>query len=203
MTKIIGLTGRSGSGKGAVCAIFARHGIPSVDTDAVYHEILATHGACTDELAAAFGTDILDGNGLVDRKKLAATVFGKPNTDALLNRLNAITHKYIMTKTHEAVRALADAGAAAVLIDAPQLFEAGVDRECDLLLGIVASPDLCVERITARDGIDKEAASRRLISQHDDAFFRAHCDAVIENTADLEALERAVCQFIDTYGVGV
>ncbi len=203
MTKIIGLTGRSGSGKGAVCEIFERYGIPSIDTDAVYHEILATRGACTDELAAAFGKEILDGNGLVDRKKLAAAVFGKPNTSELLNRLNAITHKYIMTITRERVRALANAGAIAVLIDAPQLFEAGVERECDLVLGIVASTDLCVERITARDGIDEKAANHRLISQHDDAFFREHCDAVIENTADLAALERAVCQFIDTYGVGV
>ena len=108
-----------------------------------------------------------------------------------------------MTKTRERVRALAAAGATAVLIDAPQLFEAGVDRECDLVLGVIASPSLCMERITERDGIDHGAASRRLDAQHDDAFFRAHCDAVIENTADLDALERAVCQFINEYGVGV
>ena len=203
MTKLIGLTGRSGSGKGAVCNIFARHGIPSIDTDAVYHEILASKGPCTDELVATFGKDVLDQNGVVDRKKLGATIFGKPNTSELLNSLNTITHKYIMTKTREMVRALADAGATAVLIDAPQLFEAGVDRECDLIRGIIASPALCVERITKRDGIDHQAASRRLESQHDDAFFRTHCDAVIENTADLEALERAVCQFMNEYGVGI
>lgn len=203
MTKIIGLTGRSGSGKGAVCEIFARHGIPSIDTDAVYHDILDSNGPCTDELVATFGKDILNQNGLVDRKKLGATVFGKPNTGDLLNSLNAITHKYIMTRTREMVRALAESGATAVLIDAPQLFEAGVDRECDLVLGVIASPALCMERITERDGIDHKAASRRLESQHDDAFFRTHCDAVIENTADLDALERAVCQFMSEHGVGI
>lgn len=203
MTKIIGITGRSGSGKSAVCEIFAKYGIPSVDTDAVYHEILTRKNACTDELVAAFGDTILAENGLVDRKKLAATVFGKENTEALLYTLNAITHKYIMAKTHEMVRTHADAGATAVLIDAPQLFEAGVERECDIVLGIVASPALCLARVTARDGIDEVAALRRLSSQHDDAFFRSHCDAVIENTGDLAALERAVCQFIKEYGVGV
>ncbi len=201
MTKIIGLTGRSGSGKGAVCEIFARYGIPAVDTDAVYHGILAKGGACTEELAAAFGTQILDENGLVSRKKLAATVFGKENTAELLHTLNAITHKYIMAKTRDLVREFSDRGAPAVLIDAPQLFEAGVERDCDLVLGVIATPDACVERIMARDAIDEASALRRLFAQHDDAYFRAHCDAVIENTGDLAALERAVCQFMEQYGV--
>lgn len=201
MSKIIGLTGRSGSGKGAVCEIFARYGIPAVDTDAVYHDILAKKGACTDELVAAFGTQILDERGSVNRKRLADTVFGKENTSTLLHTLNAITHKYIMAKTRDLVRAFSDQGAPAVLIDAPQLFEADVARECDLVLGVIATPDACVERIMARDEIDESAALRRLSAQHDDAYFRAHCDAVIENTGDLAALERAVCQFMKQYGV--
>lgn len=201
MKMIIGLTGRSGSGKGAVCEIFARYGIPAVDTDAVYHDILAEGGACTDELAAAFGKEILDGNGLVSRKALAATVFGKENTETLLHTLNAITHKYIMAKTRELVQDFFAKGAPAVLIDAPQLFEAGAQRECDLVLGVIASPNACVERIMARDEIDESAAWRRLSAQHDDAFFKARCDAVIENTGDLAALEHAVCQFIEQYGV--
>ena len=201
MTKIIGLTGKSGSGKGAVCEIFARHGIPSVNTDAVYHDILANGGDCTNELVAAFGKQILDGDGRVCTKKLASTVFGHKNTEELLHTLNAITHKYIMAKTRDLVRNFANEGAPAVLIDAPQLFEAGVERECDLVLGVIASPTLCVERITSRDGIDEIAALRRLAAQHDDAYFKAHCDAVIENTDDLATLERAVCQFIEQYGV--
>ena len=201
MTKIIGLTGRSGSGKGAVCEIFARYGIPAVDTDAVYHGILASHNACTDELAAAFGAQILGDNGLVERKKHAAAVFGKENTEHLLHTLNAITHKYIMAKTRDLVREFASKGASAVLIDAPQLFEAGAERDCDLVLGVIATPDACVARIMERDEIDEAAALRRLDAQHDDAYFREKCDAVIENTGDLSALENAVCQFIKQYGV--
>lgn len=201
MTKIIGLTGRSGAGKGEVCEIFARHGIPFVNTDAVYHEILAQKGACTEELVAAFGTDILDECSLVDRKKLATAVFGKENTPALLYTLNHITHKYIMAKTREAVNAFSQNGARAVIIDAPQLFEANVDAECDVVLGVVADDALCLARIMARDGLDEGAARRRLAAQHDTTYFSAHCDFVIENNGDLASLEQAVCQFIKEYGV--
>lgn len=203
MTKVIGLTGRSGAGKGAVCDIFAHYGIPSIDTDALYHEILAEKGACTSELASAFGNDVLDENGLIDRKKLAERVFGKPNTDALLHTLNGITHKYIMAKTREQVLYFREHGAVAVLIDAPQLFEAGAERECDLVLGILAPTDVCLERIVRRDHIERDAAHRRLSAQHDDAFFRERCDAVIENNGDIDMLKESVCRFLTEFGVMV
>ena len=58
--KILGLTGPSGAGKGAACAIFEAFGIPSIDTDAVYHRLLEEGGSIKDELCATFGQDILD-----------------------------------------------------------------------------------------------------------------------------------------------
>ena len=140
MTKIIGITGRSGAGKGVACEIFEKYGIPAIDTDAVYHEILSAKGGCTDELATTFGKEILNENGLVERKRLAERVFGKENTPALLHSLNRITHKYIMANTWDIVRVHRAHNARAVLIDAPQLFEAGLEKEVDLTLGIIA-PD--------------------------------------------------------------
>ena len=202
MTKIIGLTGRSGAGKSVACDIFAKHGIPSIDTDAVYHDLLLQQGPCTEELRAAFGDRILDSQGLVDRKKLAEAVFGKENTPALLHTLNAITHKYIMAKTHEHVLAYAKNGAPAVLIDAPLLFEAEVHKECDLVLGILAPRTLCVDRITERDQISEDRAHMRLDAQKDNTFFKEHCTAIIENNGDLQALEHAICQFLKEYGLG-
>ena len=158
MTKVIGITGRSGAGKGVACGIFEKLGIPAIDTDAVYHEILSQHDECTDELVSAFGVEILNDKELVDRKKLAARVFGKENTPALLHTLNNITHKYLMAKTRQRVQVHRERGARAVLIDAPQLFEAGVEKECDLTLGVIASDALCTERIMARDNISRENA---------------------------------------------
>ena len=201
MTKLIGITGRSGSGKGLACEIFARHGIPAIDTDAVYHEILAAPGACTDELANAFGTEILGDDGLVDRKRLSGAVFSKKNTPALLHTLNTITHKYIMAKSYDLLRALSEAGATAVLLDAPQLFEAHLEAECDLVLGVIAEDEHCIKRIMARDGLTRERAMARLGAQHSNDFFRTHCTAVIENNGTAEDLERAICQFMHEFGV--
>ena len=73
--KILGLTGQSGAGKGAVAALFAEHGIPSVDTDAVYHELLIPPSACLDELTAEFSGAILNPDGTLNRPALAALVF--------------------------------------------------------------------------------------------------------------------------------
>lgn len=201
MTKIIGITGRSGAGKGAACEIFQKYGIPAIDTDAVYHEILATKGDCTNELISAFGTEILNENGLVERKKLEARVFGKENTQELLHTLNDITHKYIMANTWEAVRVHCRNGARAVLIDAPQLFEAGIEKEVDLTLGVIAPDTVCEARIMQRDGISRENAKKRLAAQHGNDYFRAHCSAVIENAGTEQELEAQICQFLKDFGV--
>lgn len=201
MTKVIGITGRSGAGKGLACEIFKKHGIPSIDTDAVYHEILAAKGACTDELVASFGAEILNENGLVERKKLAECIFGKENTATLLHTLNAITHKYIMAKTWDTVRVHCENGVRAVLIDAPQLFEAGLEKKVDLTLGVIAPDTLCAERIMKRDGISSENAEKRLAAQHDNAYFRTHCTAVIENAGSESELEAKICQFLNDLGV--
>ena len=201
MTRIIGLTGRSGSGKHEVSVILEKYGIPCLDTDAIYHALLQEKNACTKELTDAFGTQILSEDGLVDRKRLADTVFGKKDTPELLHTLNEITHKYIMAKTYELVRMHAQNNAKAVVIDAPLLFEAGVDKECNLTLAVLAPLETCVKRIVARDGISQDAARRRLAAQHTDDFFVSHCTATVTNNGDLENLEQQIHRFLKEYGV--
>lgn len=200
--KIIGLTGGSGAGKGEVCAILQKYGIPAVNTDAVYHTLLKTDAALKNELTAAFGEEILE-NGNISRARLAKSVFaGAGHTDRL-HTLNAITHKYIMARAWEMVEAFRQSGARAVLIDAPQLFEAGVDRDCDILLGVIADPRLRAARIIARDGITDAAATQRIAAQHDDAFYRSHCHYILENNGDTATLELAVRHFLEASGLGV
>lgn len=194
--KIIGLTGQTGAGKGTVDAILAKYGVPSVDTDAVYHEILDAGGDCTNELVAAFGNAILNAEGKVDRAALAKIVFGKKDTPILLHTLNEITHKYIMSETKKRLSAFEKAGAYAAVIDAPLLFEAKVDEWCDLILGVLAEKELRISRIMARDHIRREDAVKRVNSQRDDRFFREHCHFVLENNGSMEALEAQVCNFL-------
>ena len=106
-----------------------------------------------------------------------------------------------MAKTREMVQVHRQNGARAVLIDAPQLFEAGVEKECDLTIGVIAPDALCTERIMARDGISRENAQKRLAAQHDNDYFRQHCTAVVENAGSPAELEAQICQILKNFGV--
>ncbi len=199
--KTIGLTGNSGAGKGEVARILLCYGIPTVDTDEVYHELLQNDADMARELVLAFGNEILT-DGKPDRKKMAKIVFGKPNSDAL-HILNQITHKYIMAKTWEKVRAYERSGARAVAVDAPQLFEAGLEKSFDVLLAVLADEKTRIARVRARDGIDEVAARARFAAQKSDAFFKENCPYILQNDADLAALDAAVRSFLEASAIGV
>ena len=178
---IIGLTGVSGSGKGYISQIFSTFGVPSIDSDAVVHKLYSSGGPCVDELKSAFGEDITDVNGSIDRKKLGNIVF---NDSLQLEKLNGIVHKYVIAEINETIESYAGMGYNAVIIDAPQLFEAGVDRNCDHIVSVIADKDIRTKRIVERDGISEESAALRISSQHDDCFFISRSDFVIYNSGE-------------------
>ena len=81
----------------------------------------------------------------------------------------------------------------AVVIDAPLLFEAGVDRLCDKILAVIAPPEERLRRIMLRDGIEEPLARMRMCRQHEDAFYTSRADVVLDGTAvDTEAQVRAI-----------
>lgn len=177
--KVIGLCGRSGSGKGYICNIFASCGIPCVDTDKVYRHIVAQKDSeCIRELVSQFGNEILTVEGTLNRKALAPLVF---SDEKKLARLNSITHKYILAETEKLIEELKNSGAKAVIIDAPVLFESGFNRLCDLCVCVTCGTAVSVKRITQRDGIDEQIAEKRLSSQLSEEELRALCDYEIVN----------------------
>ena len=182
--KIAGLCGRSGSGKGYVCRIFEEMGIPSIDTDAVYRSLVTGGGSnpspCLTAIAEAFGAGVLNAAGDLNRQALADFVFAR-GAGACLQRLNAITHKYIKEATQRQIVFLEKAGYRAVLIDAPVLFESGFDKLCDVIFYVCAPDTVLIQRICARDGITEEQARRRLDAQMSDAELALRCDGVIRN----------------------
>lgn len=175
--KIWGITGKSGSGKGYVSARLQAQGIPVIDTDEIVHRLYRKNDACIAELEAAFGT-LRVPSGEVDRKKLAQIVFSDAQKLTVLNR---IVHRYVKDEIAKICGQLEGEGSPAVLIDAPQLFEAHLEEVCDLVIAVTAPDALRIERICRRDGISEARAKERLANQLDDAFFEAHADVVIVN----------------------
>ena len=186
---IAGITGRSGSGKSYVSKIFERCGFTVIDLDAVSRDVAESGSACLGEITAFFGTDILLPDGTLNRRALGEIVF---NNEEKLKKLNSITHKYILDKM-EAIIAETDGD---ILIDAPLLFEAELDKRCDFTIGVIADDDVLIKRICERDGISYQTAKARLSKQKDNDFFIKNCTYIIENNSSCHDLEQKTMEII-------
>lgn len=192
---VIGITGPSGAGKGALSDILSSFGMRVIDADNVYKNIIIPPSKCLDELVCNFGSQILNIDGSLDRKLLAKLVFGEENHDKLL-LLNTITHKYVVQSIRETVEACRLQGEKACVIDAPLLIEAGLCSDCSVTIAVLADKAVRQERIVSRDGITIEAAMSRIGSQKDDEFYISNTDHTIYNDADIEALKSKVIKLL-------
>ena len=193
---LVGLCGRSGSGKGYVSALFACRGIPSVDTDAVYREMTGPTdrlSPCMLALAERFGGGIVSADGSLDRAAMRALVFGD-DPEALAD-LNRITHRFILNETRRQADALYEEGFPVVLIDAPLLYESGFDAECARVVCVTAPEEILVRRIMQRDGISAERAAARIDAQKGEDYFQEKCDHILYNNGDEDQFYRACKEY--------
>jgi len=183
---IIGITGGTGCGKTTALNAVRQLGGTVLDCDAIYHELLKTDEALLSAIENRF-PGVVE-NGQLQRKKLGAIVFN--DAQALLD-LNAITHAAIRT---EVERRLADAPKLAA-IDAIELFDSGLAQLCDTTVAIVAPLEDRVRRLMKRDGISAEYARARIAAQKSEAWFRSHCDHILENTGNIDAFATTCIDF--------
>jgi dephospho-CoA kinase len=190
-TKIIGVTGGIGAGKTTVTEYLRGKGYPVVDADEAAREAVAPGEPVLKALVLAFGADILNPDGTLDRSGLAAKVFGDADRT---RRLNAITHGDIARRVAEKLRAssghsdgVRGAGGLIFLV-APLLLESGLDALCDRVWLVTADADVRVSRAAARDGTDEDAVRARVEHQMDEDEKRGRADAVLENNRAVGAL---------------
>lgn len=183
---IIGLTGQSGAGKTTVSVLFAENGFAVIDADKVSREV-AKFKPFLDEVAIYF-PDCVSDSGL-DRQKLAGIVF---NDKAELDFYTSLIYPYITTAVFNIIKEYKNCGETLILLDAPTLFESGLDDICDAIVSVTAPLDMMIERIIERDGISRELAKSRLSSQHSAAWFIDRCDYNISNDGELSKLEASV-----------
>jgi dephospho-CoA kinase len=192
---LIGLTGMSGAGKSTVAAWFEKRGFRLIDCDALVHSLYEDfrYAALIKE---AFGAEYIQ-NGSVDRKKLGALVFSDPKA---LKKLNETVSPFIMSAVTARIAAAKKEDIATVL-DAPLLFEYGLEKYCDIVVGITADLEIALRRLCARDGRSESELRSRLASQHEHRFFREHCDYVLENNGNLDLLRPQIRQILLETGV--
>ena len=175
----VGLTGQSGAGKSTVAeSLLALPGVRCLDLDRIYHELIAPGQPLVAALAAAFSDAVVRQDGTLDRRALAAAAFATPEN---AQKLNAVTHPAILRETARRRQALAaDPAVRAVLLDAPLLFESGLDRQCDRVIAVIAPEEVRLDRIRRRDGLPEEAVRRRFLRQQPEEFYTSRADLVLD-----------------------
>ena len=175
----VGLTGQSGAGKSTVAeSLLTLPGVRCLDLDQIYHELIAPGQPLVAALAAAFSDAVVRQDGTLDRRALAAAAFATPEN---AQKLNAVTHPAILRETARRRQALAaDPAVRAVLLDAPLLFESGLDRQCDRVIAVIAPEEVRLDRIRRRDGLPEEAVRRRFLRQQPEEFYTSRADLVLD-----------------------
>ncbi len=182
----IGLTGGIGSGKSTVAGMFQTLGIPVCDTDQVARDVVAPGEPALQEIAAAFGQEVISSNGELDRPQLRSIVFSDP---AKRQRLEGILHPRIAAAVD---RWLAAQSAPYCVVVVPLLFEAGWETRFDRVLVVDVLPELQLARTISRDAIPEREAAAIIASQaaRDTRLERA--DDVVTNDGDLDSLRRQI-----------
>lgn len=183
---LIGLTGMSGAGKSTVAALLGKKGFRVIDCDALVHA-LYEDARYIRLVGGAFGDEYIRG-GAVDRKKLGALVFSDPEA---LRRLNETVSPFILREITERIKKAREDEISTVL-DAPLLFEYGLEKYCDSVIGVTVDIETAVKRLSARDGRSEAELRARLRSQHDAVFFQEHCDYILKNEGDGQMLSSAL-----------
>jgi dephospho-CoA kinase len=185
---LVGLTGGLGAGKSTVAQMLAQRGAVVIDADDLSRRAVARGTPGLARIAEAFGEEVLDADGGLDRSALAGIVFA----DGQKRRtLESIVHPEVFRLMGEIVRQYRQSDAV-VVFDAPLLVETGFDRSCDLVVVVSAPVAAQADRVARTRGMSREDAEGRLGSQTSPGDREARADVVIRNDGTIEELEARV-----------
>lgn len=172
MSILVGLTGPTGAGKSIGANAAKEMGIKVIDCDALARKAVLPGSAGLEALAVAFGREIISSNGTLERKKLAAIAFSNKESTELLNKtLFPHIKKLVM----------AEITGECVLIDAPTLFESGIDSICDTTIAVLSDFTKRKVRIMERDNLSNTEAELRMNAGKPDAYYIERAGHIIYN----------------------
>lgn len=186
---VIGVVGKSCSGKNYICKIFNQRGYKTIDLDKIGHESLKVNKK---KLVDLFGDDILSASGDVDRKILGRIVF---SSSEQLKKLEGLSFPFIMDKVKQEIK-----NSPKLVINGAVLHRGKIDELCDYIVFVDSSFETRWQRAKIRDKITKEAFLKRESSQDDiipDMRLYACPLIIMENEGEYNHINRQVNDFCD------
>ena len=186
--RVLGLTGGIGSGKSTVASMFTQLGAEVIDADQLARDLVEPGQPALEEIVRAFGTDMLQADGRLDRAKLGRLIFADAGARS---RLNAITHPRILDRMNQDVQRRKDRRGL-LLLDIPLLHENARTSLVEKVIVVWVDAATQLRRLTERSGLSIDEATRRVASQMPLDEKRAQADIVIDNSGSLESTRRQV-----------
>lgn len=192
MYKIIGLTGGIASGKTTVSDDLKKRGYTVLDADAYSRKTTAKNGPAIPAIKKAFGDDLVNAEGELDRKKLGNIIF---NDADKRRELNDIVHPLIREMMNSDEQKFIKEGH--VFLDIPLLFENGLNERCDVVVTVFVDRDTQLKRLTARNNLTIEEAEARINSQMPLTEKVSRSDYRLDNNGNLDALYEQIDRLLE------
>lgn len=183
---VIGLTGGFCSGKTTAAKMLEAAGARLVDADGIGHAVLEPGTVVYRKITRRFGPSVISADGSINRRILGKMVFGDA---AALKALNGITHPEIIRRVK---RELSRIRKGVVVLDAPLLFETGLQRTVNLIVVVKSSRALQISRAMKKMRLDTRAAQRRIDSQMPLTQKVRNADFVIDNNGTRKNLYKQI-----------
>lgn len=183
----IGLTGGMACGKSLVTQLLKRSGISVIDADEIAKAVVAPGTPGLELVTQAFGLDMIDAQGALDRQRLGKTVFADA---AALRLLESLLHPLIRQRVQDERRVLEAQNTRLAVYDVPLLFETDSARDFDKVIVVTCTQDQQRERLVKKYGWNDEEINRRLAAQWPLNLKEQRADFLVYNTGDLLHLEK-------------
>lgn len=189
---LIGITGGIGSGKSSAAHILKQRGYSVISADDVARFVMEHDENVRWQLLVEFGDKIYHKSGELNREQIAEIVFNSKNKEKL-KRLNAIVHPRTLDKILDLAEGLEEKGEKHIFIEIALLYEAGLDDAFDYITAVFAPIETRLQRIRERNpDWSEEHIQERIKEQADQGWVKNQSDFVLDNSGDMEHLEKAV-----------
>jgi dephospho-CoA kinase len=182
----VGVTGGIGSGKSAVCSIFAHLGVPVLYADDIAKELSSTDSAIRKKLIELLGEAAFQTDGSLNRSFIASEIF---SNKSLHKKVESIIHPRVEIEIDRQMKDLAFRGELIVIVEAALIYEAGLHKNLDAVVVVEADESERISRVRKRDTASEDAVRSRMKSQLDGKKKLENADYIIYNNGTSKELE--------------